>query len=206
MQLITAEERSIHPQTKHSLGSDNIWWSHPQTPSLPRQGWDICITVSHTLREEWAGTGIWPTQQPHWDPAQAAPPDAPRLGEVRTAQGYCRREEHCRESPDLHFKQHLQAGVVEIYTEVAAKLLNLSDSWDYLGWTQGLGNNMPTLSSYEVLCQNKKENILQKTLFEKDQKSTQKRQNSDMLQDGHPWGCNPAPTLWLLLTPHPTTF
>lgn len=73
MQLITTEERSIHPQTRYDLGSDNIWWSRLQTPFLPRQGWDICITMSHMLREEWAGRGIWPTQQPHWDQTQAAP-------------------------------------------------------------------------------------------------------------------------------------
>lgn len=60
------------------------------------------------------------------NPGSPSSPDTPRLGEMRTIQPYCRRGEHCREGPDLHFKQHLQAGVFEKYTQVAAKLLNLS--------------------------------------------------------------------------------
>lgn len=178
MQLITPEERSIHQQTKHNLGSDSIWWSRLQTPSPARQGWDICITMSHMLREEWAGRGIWPTQQPHWDTTLAASLVQTHQGRGRWGQSSPTAEEESTVDKVLTFtsKQHLQAGVFEkCYTQVAAKLLNLSGSWDYLGWTQGLENNMPTLSSCTVLCQNKKENILQKTIFVKDlQKSTHK--------------------------------
>lgn len=158
------EERSIHLQTRYNLGTDSIWWSRLQTPFLPRQGWDICITMSHMLRKEWAGRGIWPTQQPHWDQTQAAPlvqthQDWGRWGQPSPI---AKEESTVEKVLTFTFKQHLQAGVFEKYTQVAAKLLNLSGSWDYLGWTQGLGNNVPTLSSCILLCQNK-ENTLQKT-------------------------------------------
>lgn len=59
------------------------------------------------------------------NPGSPSSPDTSRLGEVRTA---AKEESTVEKVLTFTFKQYLQAGVFEKYTQVAAKLLNLSGS------------------------------------------------------------------------------
>lgn len=96
--------------------------------------------MSHMLREEWERRGIWTTQEPHWDPAQAALLLQTHQGWVRWGQSSPIPEESTVEKV-LTFtsKQHLLTSLAGKYKQVAEKLLNLPGSWGYLGWIQKVG-------------------------------------------------------------------